>query len=178
MTAPNFGGDSSIHVASFIAVHDVLERTRARYLVTLLHAPALMPTPHWIEPGDHLRLACHDVVVEAADAPDAAHVRDLIAFAQRWNRNGPIVVHCMAGISRSTAAAFVVLCALNPQKDENALVAHLRAASPSAMPNKRLIALADTALARNGRMVAAIATIDVGGALAAPAKPFRLDSQH
>ena len=170
--------DAAIHVASLIGVHDVLAATRARFLVTVLHAPALMPTPQWIDPPDHLRIGCHDIVEEGPGvvAPEAAHVADLIGFAQHWNRRGPLVIHCMAGISRSTASAFIVLCALNPAVSEVALARHLRAMSASAIPNRRLVALADDALGRAGRMRAAIAGLDLGEALGAPARPFRLAS--
>ena len=104
------------------------------------------------------------------------HVLALIAFAQRWNRRGPLVVHCMAGISRSTAAAYVTLCSLNPGTSEDTLARCLREASPSALPNRQLVALGDTLLDRQGRMNTAIAALDIGAALSAPARPFSIPS--
>ncbi|MFZ3337905.1 MAG: protein tyrosine phosphatase, partial [Xanthobacteraceae bacterium] len=86
----------------------------------------------------------------------------------------PIVIHCYAGISRSTASAFVSVCALNPARDENSIAQALRRASPTATPNIRIVSLADKLLDRDGRMIAAIETIG-RGALAAEATPFRLD---
>jgi predicted protein tyrosine phosphatase len=86
------------------------------------------------------------------------------------------VIHCWAGISRSTAAAFVTLCALNPHAPEDSIARLLRASSPSASPNRRLVSLADDALGRAGRMVDAIERIGPGAPLMS-APPFALDSR-
>ena len=51
-----------------------------------------------------------------------------------WGGQGPMVVHCWAGISRSTAAAFTALCAINPQVPEELIARRLREASPTAYP--------------------------------------------
>lgn len=67
------------------------------------------------------------------------------------------LIHCRAGISRSTAAAFVTACALNPLADEEAIAVALRRVAPFARPNELLVRLGDSALAREGRMSAAIA---------------------
>jgi predicted protein tyrosine phosphatase len=91
-----------------------------------------------------------------------------------WDRAAPLVVHCYAGISRSTAGAFVTACALNPGRDEMVIARALRDASPTATPNRRIIALADRILTRNGRMVMAIEQIGPGTAAYA-SEPFRLD---
>ena len=65
-------------------------------------------------------------------------------------------------ISRSTAAAYIVAAALAPREDEEALAGRLRAASATATPNARLVALADAELGRNGRMIRAIERIGRG----------------
>jgi predicted protein tyrosine phosphatase len=84
------------------------------------------------------------------------------------------VVHCFAGISRSTASAYASVCALNPHRDEASIAQALRGASPTATPNIRIVSLADKLLGRDGRMVAAIETIG-RGVMADEATPFRLD---
>jgi predicted protein tyrosine phosphatase len=73
-----------------------------------------------------------------------------------------MVIHCFAGVSRSTAAAFIAACALNPTRDEAEIAAAIRAASRTATPNARLVALADAALGRDGRMSKAVAAIGRG----------------
>jgi predicted protein tyrosine phosphatase len=86
----------------------------------------------------------------------------------------PLVIHCYAGISRSTAAAFTSVCALNPERSEHEIALALRKASPTAQPNVRIITLADKILARNGRMIEAVAKISPS-VPALQAEPFRLD---
>jgi predicted protein tyrosine phosphatase len=76
-------------------------------------------------------------------------------------------------ISRSTAAAFISACALSPKSDETEIALRLRAASRTASPNPRLVALADDFLGRRGRMKAAIAKIGAGD-FTEEAVPFRL----
>ena len=63
-----------------------------------------------------------------------------------WDRAAPLLIHCFAGVSRSTAAAFIAACALSPRRDEGEIARALRAASPTATPNARLVALADATL--------------------------------
>ncbi len=106
--------------------------------------------------------------------PADEHVTRLIEFVRGWDRAKPMVVHCFAGISRSTAGAFVAACALNPRRDEMAIARELRRLSATATPNIRIVTLADRMLGRDGRMVAAIDAIG-RGEIAYEGVPFRLD---
>jgi predicted protein tyrosine phosphatase len=85
-----------------------------------------------------------------------------------------MVVHCYAGISRSTASAFAAACALNPGRDEVSIAWELRRASRTATPNALIVSLADRLLGRGGRMIHAVETIGPGIA-ATEGVPFRLD---
>ena len=106
--------------------------------------------------------------------PEATHLEALLVFFRAWDRAEPMVIHCWAGVSRSTAAAYIAACALRPERDEFAIARALRAASATATPNARLVALADEALRRGGRMNAAIAQIGRGEACLEGA-PFALE---
>jgi predicted protein tyrosine phosphatase len=165
-----------IHVCSLARLHDTVEETGARHIVTLINDETLVVRPECVSAENHLFLGMHDIPAEMDGfrAPAKAHVQELIDFVQRWDRSTPLVVHCYAGISRSTAAAFVIACALNPQRDERAIARSLRDASATAIPNTRLVSLADEVLGRQGRMVAAIESIG-RGAESAEGTPFRLD---
>lgn len=104
-------------------------------------------------------------IVEPRDeliVPSQVHVERLLSFAQEWDQSRPLLIHCYAGISRSTACAYIVALALNRRLQEAALAQKLRKISASATPNIRLISLADAILGRNGRMVAAIQAIGRG----------------
>jgi predicted protein tyrosine phosphatase len=165
-----------IHVCSLSRLHTTVEDTGARHVVTLINAGTPVPRPVQVAADDHLFLGMNDIVqpLEGYVAPGESHVRDLLAFVTRWPREAPLVVHCWAGISRSTAAAFISTCALDPARDEHALAHQIRALSPEATPNIRLVMLADRMMGRNGRMVSAIESIG-RGVEAAEGTPFRLD---
>jgi predicted protein tyrosine phosphatase len=85
-----------------------------------------------------------------------------------------MVIHCWAGISRSTASAFMAACALNPHRDEATIARQIRAASPSAYPNRLIVTLADRALGRGGRMVRALDAMGPGD-MTVEGRPFRVD---
>ena len=91
-----------------------------------------------------------------------ADAERLVAFLSSWQRERPVLIHCWAGISRSTAAAYTALCMFRPDASEEELAQELRAASPSATPNRLIVSLADEVLGRNGRMVKAIGKIGRG----------------
>jgi predicted protein tyrosine phosphatase len=165
-----------IHVCSLARLHDTVRESGARHVVTLIKDISLVHRPATIPAENHLLLDMDDITdhIEGYVAPAEEHVGDLLRFVRSWDRANPLVVHCYAGISRSTAGAFVTACALNPQRDELTIARALRAASRTAMPNIRIVSLADRMLGRNGRMVAAIKAIGPGMAAYA-SEPFRLD---
>lgn len=165
-----------ITVCSLARLSETVERTGARRLVTLISAGTQVPRPATIAAQDHLFLAFNDITApaEGLTPPGREHVEALLAFVDAWDRATPMVIHCFAGISRSTAAAYIAACALAPRASERTLAETLRAAAPSATPNPRLVALADDALGRKGRMIAAIGGIG-RGAEAYEGTPFTLD---
>jgi predicted protein tyrosine phosphatase len=131
--------------------------------------------PPGVEAENHLWLQMDDIAepVDGMIVPSEEHVERLVTFAKRWDRAQPMVVHCFAGISRSTAAAFISACALAPERDEAEIALRIRKASPTASPNPRLVALADSYLGRQGRMVRAVTRIGTGQP-AYEAEPFEL----
>ena len=164
-----------IHVCSFARLYSTVQTTGARHVVTLLSADDRVERPTSVPADNHLFLRMHDISepLDGHVAPDVAHVEDLIDFVRNWDRAAPLVVHCWAGISRSTAAAFVSVCALRPERDEHEVAWAIRRASPTATPNIRIVSFADAMLGRKGRMVAAIESIG-RGRLAEEGVPFRL----
>jgi predicted protein tyrosine phosphatase len=169
----------SILVCPLSAVPHVVSASNACRLVSCLQEQIDVVTPHRIPPELHLRLSLHDVTAAMPGyvAPGETHIAELIAFALAWNGDGAMVVHCWAGISRSTAAAFTALCAINPRACEKAIAARLRLASPTAQPNRLMVAIADQALGRNGRMIGAIEAIGPGS-FAREALPFSLPADQ
>ncbi|HXW28817.1 MAG TPA: protein-tyrosine phosphatase family protein [Xanthobacteraceae bacterium] len=165
-----------IHVCSLARLHATVEKTGARHIVTFIRESYLVRRPSGVALDNHLLLAVDDISMplEGHTVPATEHVEALIRFVRGWDRATPLVIHCFAGISRSTAGAFVTVCALNPQRDEVEIAQALRTASPTATPNARIVEIADQLLGRGGRMRAAVDAIG-RGAEALEAAPFRLE---
>ena len=147
-----------IHVCSLARVMDTAREIGARSMVTLINPDYPVERPDGVHPSRHLRLSLADIDAPADDhvAPEERHVRALIEFARAWDRRDPLLIHCYAGVSRSTAAALIAVCALAPTREEREVAERLRALSPTATPNRLLIRHADAVLGRGGRLIAAV----------------------
>ena len=154
----------TLHVSPLSRLHDTVLRTGASHVVTLINVNTAVERPPSIAPDRHLFIGVSDIVqpLDGHITPGEEHVRRLMAFMRGWDRERPVVIHCWAGISRSTAAAYISACMFDPSRGEDEIALVLRRASPSATPNARLVAIADDILGRNGRMVTAIAGIGRG----------------
>ncbi|WP_051431759.1 tyrosine phosphatase family protein [Rhodovibrio salinarum] len=105
---------------------------------------------HWV-------LRFHDVSAPIGDArvPEQADVEQVLAFAAELQVGAPnahLLVHCHAGVSRSTAAAAILLAQRNPGKEAEAFqyVARIR---PGAWPNRRMVEIADRLMHCDGRLI-------------------------
>jgi predicted protein tyrosine phosphatase len=152
---------------------------RPSHLVTWMSPPAVPPDlPVELAPAERLVLTSHDICAPEAGLvqPSRENLAQLLAFADAWSGEQPMLVHCWAGVSRSTAAAFVVACRKRPDLPEIALARQLRALSPEATPNALIVQLADALMGRGGRMSAAAGVIGRGAeAACGRAFVFRLD---
>jgi predicted protein tyrosine phosphatase len=155
---------AKIIVSSLAKLHETVHAHSARRILTLINAATPVPRPEAVRAEDHLFLGFNDIVepMEGMVAPSEAHVHEIIRWAREWDRTHPMVVHCYAGISRSTAAAYISALTLNPELDEYALANEVRVRAPTATPNIRLIGFADEIMGRKGRMVEAITAIGRG----------------
>ena len=152
-------------VCSLTRLAATAEACGAGSLMTLLSPGGVAALrPGGVAPTRHLVVGVSDIVAarEGFVQPETRHVAEMLAFFRSWDRRAPLLIHCYAGVSRSPAAAFIGMCALEPESHETALANRLRAASPTATPNARLVDLADTLLGRSGRMVEAIRNIGRG----------------
>ena len=170
---------SRLYVCSLARLAETAQATGAASLLTLLSPTGVRAVrPPGITADRHLVVGVSDIVApkDGYTHPDTAHVEDLLRFFRSWDREAPLLIHCYAGVSRSTAAAFMAVCALAPERSEDEIADALRHASPTATPNQRLVALADVALGRSDRMVRAVQRIG-RGAECSEGEPFGLDIQ-
>lgn len=154
----------AVHVCPLSQVAATVEASGASHLITLINVATPVARPDSIPADNHLFIGINDIVepMDGMVLPAEDHVRTLIRFVEGWDQKRPLVVHCFAGISRSTAAAYIALCVARPERDEREIAQALRQASPLATPNALLVAIADRLLERDGRMAAAIEEIGRG----------------
>jgi predicted protein tyrosine phosphatase len=125
--------------------------------------------PGWPEPAalenfdPHFRatLHFHDAIEPDAGIvlPEKSDVERILAFGREAGDERRPLIHCHAGISRSTAAMLMILAQAYPQETEDAIVDRLLQIRPQAWPNSRMVAFADELLGRNGRLLAAVSLI-------------------
>jgi predicted protein tyrosine phosphatase len=121
----------------------------------------MIATPGGFDPGRHLKLGVNDVSDPTAGEhpPGREHIDRLIAFAREWDASKPLLIHCWAGISRSMASAYTILCDRLGKDREIEIALAMRRRAPHASPNALLVRHADDALGRGGRMVAALSVM-------------------
>jgi predicted protein tyrosine phosphatase len=123
------------------------------------------PEPHAFaayDPHHRLTLRFHDIIGPwpGWEAPERHHVEDLVEFGRELDGAGEnlrhLLVHCHAGISRSTAAMATLLARHTPGGGEEGIFARIREIRPIAWPNSRMVDFADDILGRGGRLSAAL----------------------
>jgi predicted protein tyrosine phosphatase len=163
-----------IHVSSLGTLRSVTARFNSFDLLTLLSPDH--PETDWsgFACGRHVRLAFHDIVepLPGLVAPDRGTMQAILDFGREGTRQHAMLIHCWAGISRSSAAAFAIACDHNPGY-ERAVADELRRRAAFVTPNRLMVELADNVLGRDGRMVDAIDRIG-RGADAFEGKPYQL----
>jgi len=129
--------------------------------------------PDWPEPAafqaydEHhrLELRFHDEIEETPGfiMPREEHVAQLLAFGRDMmaepSRNPHLLVHCHAGVSRSTASMILILAQACPDLAAEAVAREVFRIRPIAWPNLRIVEMGDAMLGRAGELSAAVADI-------------------
>jgi predicted protein tyrosine phosphatase len=110
-----------------------------------------------------LELRFHDVIEENVagyDSPQPHHIEALLEFGRDLISQPPgeahLLVHCHMGISRSTAAALLLLAEATPDRPAREMMAEIAEVRAKAWPNLRMIEIGDRMLGRNGSLVRAV----------------------
>ena len=145
-------------VSPLSSLGDALKSHGPSHLISLLSPEHMIETPPGFPAARHLRLGVNDIVdPSAGTAPPARrHIDALLDFSRQWDANQPLLIHCWAGISRSMASAFTILCDRLGPGHEVEIATAMRRRAPHAQPNRLLISHADEALGRGGAMIAAV----------------------
>jgi predicted protein tyrosine phosphatase len=165
-----------LHVCSLAHMPGTVEATGASHVITVMADVKQVRRPASILEDNHLVISMDDIteVAEGFTAPALDHVEQVLNFGRKWGRAAPMVIHCYAGISRSTASAFAIACALNPNRSESDIARRIRSASALAQPNRLIVSHADRLLGREGRMLRALDEIGPGN-LTIEGRPFYID---
>ncbi|HEX8472037.1 MAG TPA: hypothetical protein VF633_13085 [Brevundimonas sp.] len=152
---------SAIIVAPLHEVDEAIRIWAPSHVIGLASPGAEIAGP--VEGVERLQLTFHDIAEPQPGLQPVTEndVERLLAFGQSWSGAAPLMIQCWAGVSRSTAAAYAIACMVS-SSDEDQIARALRLAAPFATPNRRLVALADAALRRDGRLIAAISGIGRG----------------
>ena len=152
-----------VYISGLEEMPRYVRETGSSHVLSLVIPEDHPATPPGIRSEHHLFIGCHDIVepFPGAVLPNPGHVRLIMDFAAAWDGSAPMLVHCFAGVSRSTAAALIVAC-VHERGREHELTRRLRASAPHAQPNRRIIALGDTALGCGGALVAAVDAMGAG----------------
>jgi len=140
------------------SLSDTLAAHGPSHLISLLSPEHMIETPAGFPARMHLKLGINDIVDPAAGTapPARQHVDALLAFSRGWDAKQPLLIHCWAGISRSMASAYTILCDRLGSGREIEIARAMRQRAPHAQPNRLLVSHADDALGRDGRMIAAL----------------------
>jgi predicted protein tyrosine phosphatase len=110
---------------------------------------------------DHELVRFDDVVAEypGFEACTPAHIAKVLAFGDRVHANpgSHVLVHCHAGVSRSTAAAAILMAQHAPGQEEAAFLKLLKLRKHG-WPNTRMVQFADQLLKREGALMRGLVT--------------------
>jgi predicted protein tyrosine phosphatase len=149
-------------------IDELIDHCAARVTHVVSILDPLTPQPdafRRFDDHEKIELRFHDVIEDTLPgylAPQPHHIDELLAFGRNAMANPSgeqhILVHCHMGISRSTAAAVLLLAEAYPEWGGPGVVAHVAAIRSKAWPNLRMIEIGDDELGYGGKLVDAVRT--------------------
>lgn len=130
------------------------------------------PLPYGFDPNNplHVRLEFHDVIDEGLSFDETAgveihpprpeHAERICGLAEPCGEANFVYCHCNAGVSRSTATAYILRCIWNGPGCEVDCLEAVVEDRPMAQPNELLVRYADEHLGRDGAMLEALEELD------------------
>lgn len=100
-----------------------------------------------------------DIEVGGSSAVTKEMVQEILDFGAGLSADDKVLVHCLAGVSRSPSVAFSIACQFAGPGKEAAVLQHLVSRSPWIKPNRRVVYYSDELLQREGRMNEAVGVI-------------------
>jgi predicted protein tyrosine phosphatase len=114
-------------------------------------------------PHRRLALRFHDIIdpMPGRYAPTRDDVARLLAFGHELGEADSchLLVHCHAGVSRSTAATTLILAQAHPERAAREVLDAVSEIRPRAWPNLRILEFGDDLLGRSGELVTAVGAV-------------------
>lgn len=151
-----------ITIASYQLAHELLGSAagmRFKHVISINNPDEEPPRTIGDHPGRHLFLEFHDVTREHtwgdATPPTRRHLERVVEFAGGILPDEPVLVHCAAGVSRSSAAALAVIASRLEPSEASATRAYeaLLEAKQAIRPNEDMVAHTDQLLGYDGHLV-------------------------
>lgn len=157
MTLPN------ITIASYQLAYDLLGSTvglQFQHVISINNPKEEPPRPLQQHPGRHLVLHFHDITGPSGGgmlAPSTKDVKDILEFAEGIELQDEVLVHCAAGISRSSAAALGIIASKLEPSAENGTRAVQEVLNIKSIihPNRDMVVDVDKLLGYQGALLAA-----------------------
>lgn len=149
-----------IYVCSLREMPTHVSAVRPGYLVSLVTPVEQPARPPEIPAERHVRVDIDDIClpVHGSIIPCAAHICAILDGLAQWAGSEPILIHCVAGVSRSMATALITAADRAPGREAE-LAATLRRIAPHAQPNRLMVELGDAILGCRGRLIEACAAM-------------------
>jgi len=158
--------DTSPFKITICGIDELVDYSDAKVTHVLSILDPTTPEPDAFESfGEHSRLELrfHDVIEENVagyDSPQPHHIESLLAFGRDLAQQPPgeahLLVHCHMGISRSTAAALLLLAEASPGRPAGDMMDEIAKVRSKAWPNLRMIEIGDAMLGFKGDLVRAV----------------------
>ena len=165
-----------LSVDNYWNVTATTRRLQPDAVISIMDAAHLAPAL-CMAPERHLQLGFHDIEKrEAAKTPPARdQIATMIAFADQHRRSGArhLLIHCMAGVSRSPAVAYILAVSVR-REDPVRSATQLFRAAPFADPNMLMIRHADELGGWKGAMLSAVRAAQDGIDIAGHQHPFMI----
>lgn len=147
----------NIAISSRLESGVVAAEIGANHMISLLDPGVHVLRPPSVPADRHLWITCRDVSrADERGAPRRSQVADILSFSTGILKNDTVLVHCEAGISRSTAAALLLLVNACGVDHIDEALKQVLAMRPLAMPNRLIAFHGDKLIGAGGRLVEAV----------------------
>ena len=150
------------------AAFDLMLLSASRDWIVSIREEEANPIPRPEFSGNRINLAFYDLM-DGANIATASHIEEVYRFSERWAKaahsdpaTANLVVHCFAGISRSSAIAMIPL--LLYYRSKKAAAKRLYEINRCAAPNTHVLYLIEEKFHLRGSLHCAIKAAEQGAA--------------